>query len=58
MQGYQEFKIVYIPRLNNDIVCPVKAFQNMTRTLHLKPIDLLFLIEVVIEFLQHIKFVV
>ena len=46
MQGYEEFKIVFIPRLNNDTVCPVKAFQNMIRTMHLKPIDLLFLINI------------
>ena len=39
-----EFRIVYIPRLSNVKVCPVKALQVMIRTMNLAHSDPLFMI--------------
>ena len=45
MQGANEFRVVYIPRLNNDKICPVKALQVMIRTMNLVHSDPLFMIQ-------------
>ena len=44
MQGANEFRIVYIPRLNNVKICPVKALQVMIQTMNLVHSDPLFMI--------------
>ena len=44
MQSSNEFRIVYIPRLSNVKICPVKALQVMIRTMNLVHSDPLFMI--------------
>ena len=44
MQSSSEFRVVYIPKLRNATVCPVKALQSMIRNMNLKRTDPLFMV--------------
>ena len=44
MQSSSDFRVVYIAKLRNATVCPVKALQSMIRTMNLKRVDPLFMV--------------
>ena len=44
MQGFHEYKVIYIPKLLTTSVSPVKATKTMITQLHLKPNDPLFMV--------------
>ena len=46
LQGSNKFKIVYVPKLKNPTLCPVRALQIRIRTLHLRHTDPLFMLNI------------